>query len=84
MFPPFDQFRIAESWMKYAVAYSQMSLAAGEVILQRSLRMLIDQPELREKMGEAGRKYVLANFDRKTRLQRTLALYEWALRRRGI
>ena len=39
MFPPFDQFRIAESWMKYAVAYSQMSLAAGEVILQRSLRM---------------------------------------------
>ncbi len=36
MYGPFDQ---ANSWMKYAIAYSQMSMAAGEVIMRRSLRM---------------------------------------------
>ena len=39
MFKPFDQFNYANSWMKYAVAYSQMSIAASEVILRRSIRM---------------------------------------------
>ena len=39
MFKPLDQFNYANSWMKYAVAYSQMSIAASEVILRRSIRM---------------------------------------------
>ena len=29
----------ANSWMKFAIAYSQMSMAAGEVIMRRSMRM---------------------------------------------
>ena len=39
MFKPLDQFNYANSWMKYAIAYSQMSIAASEVILRRSIRM---------------------------------------------
>ncbi len=39
MYPPFDQMKLANSWIKYAVAYSQMSMAAGEVIVRRSMRI---------------------------------------------
>ena len=35
----FNQFNYANSWMKYAIAYTQMSIAASEVILRRSVRM---------------------------------------------
>ena len=39
MYPPFDT-KAANAWMKFSLAYMQMSMAAGEVIVQRSTRML--------------------------------------------
>jgi hypothetical protein len=39
MYRPFDQMAAATAWMKYAIAYSQMSVAASEVMLRRGLRM---------------------------------------------
>ena len=39
MFSPLGPLNYANSWMKYGFAYAQMSLAAGEVILHRSIRM---------------------------------------------
>ncbi len=39
MFKPLGQFNYPDSWMKYAFAYTQMSVAASEVILHRSMRM---------------------------------------------
>ncbi|MCM2277832.1 MAG: glycosyltransferase family 4 protein [Oligoflexia bacterium] len=50
--------------------------------LQRQLRYLLDNPELRATMARRSREYVLANYDRKRRLRQTLELYERALRRR--
>jgi glycosyltransferase involved in cell wall biosynthesis len=51
--------------------------------LQRQMRFLLDHPERWREMGKKARAHVVANFDRKVRLQRTLELYEWCLRRRG-
>jgi hypothetical protein len=39
MYRPFDQMQAASAWMKFAFSYSQMSMAAGEVIMRRSLLM---------------------------------------------
>ena len=36
---PFDPLNAGAAWTKFAVAYSQMSLAAGEVILRRTMKM---------------------------------------------
>lgn len=52
--------------------------------LQRQIGFLLRNPELRKKMGIRAREHVLKNYDRKIRLQRTLALYERLLRRRGV
>ena len=38
MYSPMNQLNVANSWMKFAIAYSQMSMAAGEVIMRRSIR----------------------------------------------
>ncbi len=51
MYTPFSQVRLAKAWMEYAVAYSQMSLAAGEVILRRSIRMSQGAMTAPEAMG---------------------------------
>ncbi len=51
MYSPFDQMGAASAWMKYAVAYSQMSMAAGEVIFRRSLRMSQGAMSAPEAMG---------------------------------
>ena len=52
--------------------------------LQRQLRALLDHPERRLEMGRRARSHVMANYDRETRLQKTLELYDRALRRRGL
>ncbi|OFZ55444.1 MAG: hypothetical protein A2428_05055 [Bdellovibrionales bacterium RIFOXYC1_FULL_54_43] len=51
--------------------------------LQRRLRYLLDNPEERVRMGQKARGHVLRNYDRVTRVRKTLELYERALRRRG-
>jgi glycosyltransferase involved in cell wall biosynthesis len=51
--------------------------------LQQKLRILIENEELRRKMGSDARKHVQAKYDRKLRLQKTLALYERAFFERG-
>jgi len=35
----FDVMKSGNAWMKFAIAYSKMSMAAGEVIMRRSMRM---------------------------------------------
>ncbi len=52
--------------------------------LQRQLRVLIDQPEARKRMGKRAREHVLKFYDRRVRLQRTLDLYSRALYRRSL
>ena len=52
--------------------------------LQRQLRFLLDNPELRKKMGQLAREHVAQFYDRRVRIQKTLALYERALRSRGV
>ncbi len=47
----FDPLALARAWMKYATAYSQMSLAAGEVILRRTMRMSQGAMTAPEAMG---------------------------------
>jgi hypothetical protein len=39
MYLPFNHMRSTNSWIKFAIAYSQMAMAAGEVIMRRSMRM---------------------------------------------
>jgi len=39
MFTPFGQLSIANAWIRYAIAFQEMSMAAGEVIMRRSVRM---------------------------------------------
>jgi hypothetical protein len=39
MNPALDPLKFANSWMRLAAAYTQMSVAASEVILRRSIRM---------------------------------------------
>ena len=52
--------------------------------LQRKLRTLLDDRELRIEMGRKARKHVMQNYDRTTRLRKTLELYDRTLRRRGV
>ena len=52
--------------------------------LQRQLRYLLDNPMERVQMGQRGREHVKQNYDQKIRLQKTLEIYESALRYRGI
>lgn len=52
--------------------------------LQQQLRYLLDNPMERVQMGQRARAHVKENYDRKARLQKTLELYEGALRFRGI
>lgn len=51
--------------------------------LQSKVKLLIENEELRVKMGEKARRHVLAHYDRRERIRRTLELYEWCLRKRG-
>jgi hypothetical protein len=39
MNPALDQWKAAHSWMRLAIACTQMSLAASEVIVRRSIRI---------------------------------------------
>jgi glycosyltransferase involved in cell wall biosynthesis len=50
--------------------------------LQRQLRYLLDHPLERVHMGQKARNHVMANYDRKKRIVKTLTLYERSLRRR--
>jgi glycosyltransferase involved in cell wall biosynthesis len=52
--------------------------------LQRQLRYLLDNPMERVQMGQRARAHVVQNYDRRARLQKTLELYESAMRLRGI
>lgn len=52
--------------------------------LQRHLKTLIDNEELRKSMGRKAREHVIKNYDRKLRIQKTLALYERGLRQHSI
>lgn len=52
--------------------------------LQRQIRYLLDHPEERVLMAKRAREHVVKNYDRKVRVQKTLTLYERALRARGI
>jgi glycosyltransferase involved in cell wall biosynthesis len=52
--------------------------------LQRQLRYLLDNPMERVQMGQRAREHVKRNYDRRARLQKTLELYESAMRYRGI
>lgn len=51
--------------------------------LQVKLRSLIENAKMRREMGQRGREYVRAHYDRNQRVQQTLQLYERLLRRRG-
>ncbi|MGK5081840.1 glycosyltransferase family 4 protein [Bdellovibrionota bacterium FG-1] len=51
--------------------------------LQRQIRFMLDNPMKRIQMGQKAREHVRRNYDRRARLQRTLEIYEAALRRRG-
>ena len=51
MYPPFDQLTVANAWIKYTVAFQQMSLAAAEVILRRSMMMLQGRMTTPEAVG---------------------------------
>jgi len=39
MFEPLASVKTASAWMRFAKDYSQMAMAAGEVIFKRTLRM---------------------------------------------
>ena len=51
--------------------------------LQKRIRHLLDNPMDRIQMGQRAREHVKKNYDRRFRIQRTLELYERALKRRG-
>jgi hypothetical protein len=51
MYPPFDQLTAANAWIKYTIAFQQMSLAAAEVILRRSMMMLQGRMTTPEAVG---------------------------------
>lgn len=51
--------------------------------LQRQLRRLIEDEELRKEMGRKARVHVIKHYDRRLRLEKTLALYERGFRRRS-
>jgi glycosyltransferase involved in cell wall biosynthesis len=52
--------------------------------LQQRLRHLLDNPMERVQMGVRARAHVKQNYDRKARLQKTLELYEGAMRLRKL
>jgi glycosyltransferase involved in cell wall biosynthesis len=52
--------------------------------LQRQIRYLLDNPMERIQMGQKARDHVIANYDRRKRMIKTLKLYERALRRREV
>lgn len=39
MISPYDPLKAGPAWAKFAVAYTQMSMAASEVILRRTMKM---------------------------------------------
>ena len=39
MFPSMTPMKAANAWIKFAIDYSQMAVAASEVIVRRSMRM---------------------------------------------
>jgi hypothetical protein len=39
MTSPFDPLQMGTAWTKFAIAYTQMSVAASEVVLRRTLKM---------------------------------------------
>jgi hypothetical protein len=47
----YPSMNLASAWMRYASAYSQMSMAAAEVIFRRSLRMSQGEMTGPEAMG---------------------------------
>jgi len=51
--------------------------------LARAICRLLGDTPLREKLGQAGREWVLERFDQAQQIQRTEALYQLALARRG-
>ncbi len=51
--------------------------------LQRQLKRLIEDEKLRKDMGQKARAHVVAHYDRRLRLEKTLALYERGFRRRS-
>lgn len=52
--------------------------------LRQRIRYLLDHPIERVQMGKKARKHVVANYNRKTRLLKTLSLYHRTLRRRRV
>ena len=52
--------------------------------LQRQIKILLDQSEMRIRMGKRAREHVRKFYDRKVRVQKCLELYEWNLRKRGV
>jgi glycosyltransferase involved in cell wall biosynthesis len=51
--------------------------------LQRQLKTLIESPKLRDSMGKKARAHVLAHYDKKVRIQKTVEVYDRAIRRRS-
>lgn len=51
--------------------------------LQRQLNYLLENPSKRVEMGRMARIHVMKNYNRATRIQKTLELYERVLRNRG-
>ena len=52
--------------------------------LQRAIRLFLDNPEMRIKMGKSARAHAMKSFARQDRLQQLLGLYERSLRRRAL
>ncbi len=51
--------------------------------LQRQLKRLVEDESLRKEMGQKARAHVISHYDRRLRLEKTLALYERGFRRRS-
>jgi glycosyltransferase involved in cell wall biosynthesis len=51
--------------------------------MQSRIRHLLNHSEVRATMGKGARRYVVQNYDRWVRIQKTLEIYEWNLRKRG-
>ncbi len=39
MFTPLHQLSTANAWLRYAISFQEMTVAAGEVVMRRSMRM---------------------------------------------
>lgn len=51
--------------------------------LQQQLLALLSDPGRCQQMGKRARQHVMQHYDRRTRIHRTLELYDWALRKRS-